>query len=350
MNEADTTDKSSASTVRKAPATIYDVARQTGVNASTVSRALNKPGRVNARTEQRIREAAEALNYRTNPMARALPTGLTDTVGLVMSDITNPVYFDLVRGAGRVCAAEGYTLVLAESQESPDLEAQSARRLLSSVDGLVLVGTRLRESDIRGFAEIKPVLIVNRLVLGIPSVVPDVVPGIRHALEHLSDLGHRSVAYLSGPSNSWMNELRCEIIFDEALKRGMSVVEIGPGLLPTVEGGHSGLRRVRAAGVTAVVAYNDLMAIGLLTACQEANVSVPDELNIVGFDDIFGSSFTSPPMTTIRTPVGIAGEDAIRRIIEIVRGHKEPPTVELATSLVLRGSTGRISQNQRQHP
>ncbi|WP_432246175.1 LacI family DNA-binding transcriptional regulator (plasmid) [Arthrobacter sp. G.S.26] len=329
---------------RRAAATIYDIARQTGVNASTVSRALNKPGRVNAKTEQRIREAAAALNFRTNPMARALPTGLTNTVGLVLSDITNPVYFDLIRGAGRATAAEGYTLVLAESQESPELEAQTAQRLLASVDGLVLVGTRLAEGDIRAFAEIKPVLVVNRNISGVPSVVPDVVPGIRHALDQLMDLGHRSMAYLSGPSNSWMNTLRCNIIFAEALKRGMSVVEIGPGLLPTVEGGHSGLHRVRAAGVTAVVAYNDLMAIGLLTACQEANLSVPGELNIVGFDDIFGSAFTSPPLTTIRTPVDLAGEDAIRRIIESIRGHDEPAPVELATQLISRGSTGRISQ------
>lgn len=330
---------------RKTVATIYDIARQTGVNASTVSRALNKPGRVNAKTERRIREAAAALNFRTNPMARALPTGLTNTVGLVISDITNPVYFGLVRGAGRVTAAEGYTLVLAESQESPELEAQTAQRLLASVDGLVLVGTRLTASDIGAFAEIKPVLVVNRVISGIPSVVPDVVPGIRNALDQLMGLGHRSLAYLSGPANSWMNTLRCDIIFCEALKRGMSVVEIGPGLLPTVEGGRSGLHRVRAAGVTAVVAYNDLMAIGLLTACQEADVSVPGELSIVGFDDIFGSAFTSPPLTTIRTPVDLAGEDAVRRIIELVRGHDEPVPVELATQLISRGSTGRITRN-----
>lgn len=326
--------------------TIYDVAREAGVNASTVSRALNKPGRVNAKTEQRIREAAAALNFRINPMARALPTGLTNTVGLVMSDITNPVYFGLVRGAGRAAADKGYTLVLAESQESPELEAQTAQRLLASVDGLVLVGTRLVEGDIHAFAEIKPVLLVNRIVPGIPSVVPGVLPGIRDALDQLKNLGHSSIAYLSGPNNSWINTIRCDTISREALRRGMSVVEIGPGLLPTLEGGHSGLHRVRASGVTAVIAYNDLMAIGLLTACQEANVSVPGELSIVGFDDIFGSAFTSPPLTTIRTPVDLAGEDAVRRIIDFVRGHEEQVSVELATQLVSRGSTARVARSE----
>ncbi|WP_258803650.1 LacI family DNA-binding transcriptional regulator [Pseudarthrobacter sp. NS4] len=331
---------------RKAQPTIYDIARATGVNPSTVSRALSNPGRVNAKTAQRIRDAATAMDYRINPMARALPTGMTNTVGLVMSDITNPVYFDLIRGAGRATEAEGYTLVLAESQESPELEAQTVQRLLASVDGLVLVGTRLPESDIRASAGRKPVVLVNRAVPGLPSVIPDVVPGIKHALDHLHGLGHRSVAFLSGPANSWMNSLRWEVILEEALGRGMSIVEIGPGQ-PTVEGGHKGLRRIRAAGATAVLAYNDLMALGLLTACQEANIAVPEELSIVGFDDIFGSAFTSPQLTTIRTPLGTAGEYAVRRLVESVRGNEEPAPVELMTELVARGSTGRIPPGAR---
>lgn len=331
---------------RKAQPTIYDIARVTGVNPSTVSRALSNPGRVNAKTVQRIRDAATAMDYRINPMARALPTGMTNTVGLVMSDITNPVYFDLIRGAGRATEAEGYTLILAESQESPELEAQTVQRLLASVDGLVLVGTRLSESDIRASAIRKPVVLVNRAVAGLPSVIPDVVPGIRDALDHLYELGHRSVAFLSGPANSWMNSLRWEVILEEALHRSLTIVEIGPGQ-PTVEGGHKGLHRIRAAGATAVLAYNDLMAIGLLTACQEANIAVPEELSIVGFDDIFGSAFTSPPMTTIRTPVGTAGEYAVRRLVEFVRGHDEPVPVELMTELVTRGSTGRVAAGAR---
>lgn len=341
MNERVADEGNAARPARKSQTTIYDIARVTGVNPSTVSRALSNPGRVNAKTGQRIRDAATALDYRMNPMARALPTGMTNTVGLVMSDITNPVYFDLIRGAGRAAEAEGYTLVLAESQESSELEAQTVQRLLASVDGLVLVGTRLSESDIRASAGRKPVVLVNRAVAGLPSVVPDVVPGITHALDHLDELGHRSLAFLSGPANSWMNSLRWEVISEEALKRNMSVVEIGPGQ-PTVEGGHNGLHRIQAAQATAVLAYNDLMAIGLLTACQEANIAVPEELSIIGFDDIFGSAFTSPPMTTIRTPVGTVGEYAVRRLVEFARGHDEPAPVELITELVPRGSTAPV--------
>lgn len=323
---------------RKPPATIYDIARLTGVSPSTVSRALNKPGRINVKTEKRIRDAAAELGYRLNPMARALPTGRTGTLGLILSDITNPVYFSLVRGAERVTAELGYTLVLAESQESPELELETAHRLLASVDGLVLVASRLEDGAIRDLADQKPLLVVNREVEGVPGLVPEIAPGIREALDHLVSAGHRSLAFLSGPATSWMSRLRWDTLLDEAIKRQMSIVEIGPGQ-PTLEGGHDGLRRVRASGVTAVLAYNDLMAIGLLIASREVDLAVPEQLSIVGFDDIFGSDFTTPPITTIRTPLGIMGEEAVRRLIADVENTNHVDSTKLATEFVLRGST-----------
>jgi LacI family transcriptional regulator len=328
---------------RKPAATIYDIARHLGVSPSTVSRALNKPGRINAKTEQRVREVAAELNYRINPMARALPTGRTNTLGLILTDITNPVYFPLVRGAERITAAADCTLVLAESQESGALEAESAHRLLQSIDGLVLVASRLTDEQIRELAEVKPLVLVNRAVEGLPAVIPDVVTGIRDALDHLASLGHTSLAFLSGPNASWMSRLRWETLLDEAPRRGMTVVEIGPGV-PTLDGGERGLRRVEASGVTAVVAYNDLMAIGLLRACRRAGIDVPSQLSIIGFDDIFGSDFTSPPITTIRTPLDLVGEKAVLRILAALGDDNvaEPPNV--SARFVRRESTAAPSR------
>jgi LacI family transcriptional regulator len=328
---------------RKPAATIYDIARHLGVSPSTVSRALNKPGRINAKTEQRIREAAAQLNYRTNPMARALPTGRTNTLGLILTDITNPVYFPLVRGAERIATAEGYTLVLTESQESGAIEAESAERLLQSVDGLILVASRLNDEQIEALAERKPLVLVNRAVAGVTGVVPDVETGIRDALDHLAALGHTALAFLSGPSASWMSRLRWETLLDEAPRRGMTIVEIGPGL-PTLDGGQQSLRRVRASGVTAVIAYNDLMAIGLLRACRCAGIDVPLQLSIVGIDDIFGSDFTSPPITTIRTPLDLAGDEAVHRILAAL-GHEDVPAPRpVVAEFVLRESTAPRQQ------
>ena len=326
----------------KSAPTIYDIARVAGVNPSTVSRALSQPGRINIKTEQRILSAAKELNYRINPMARALPTGRTSTLGLVVADITNPMFFNAARGAERAAAERGYILVLVESQESGEREAEAAYRVLPSVDALILVTTRLADEKLHELAERKPVVVLNREVDGINSLVPDLDQGIDQALDHLASLGHTSLAFLSGPQTSWMSGARSSRLLAKAPARGMTIVEI-PSDGPTVEGGRGALPRVRASGVTAVVAYNDLMAIGLLRAATEAGIRIPEDLSIVGFDDIFGSDFTSPPLTTIRTPLDLVGELAVHRALDLVDSGKEDgssPEPPIVTELVVRGSTG----------
>jgi LacI family transcriptional regulator len=329
---------------RPAP-TIYDIAELAGVNPSTVSRALSKPGRISAKTEKLIQDAAKTLNYRVNPMARALPTGRTNTLGLIIADITNPMFFEVVRGAERAAALSGYTLILAESQESGEREAEAAERVAPSVDGLILVTTRLADDQIRELSDSRPLVVINRRVDGVDAIVPELEPGIEQALTHLAELGHRSIAFLSGPGRSWMSVARWAELLDRAVEHGMTIVEIGPGD-PTLEGGRDAISRVVASGVSAVIAYNDLMAIGLLRAAQEQGLSVPGRLSIVGFDDIFGSDFTSPPLTTIRTPLGLVGELAVRKILDYIGDGASVSAADvptLATELVIRGSTGPIS-------
>ncbi|MET4638947.1 LacI family DNA-binding transcriptional regulator [Mycetocola sp. 2940] len=330
----------------KSAPTIYDVAKLAGVNPSTVSRALSQPGRINIKTEERIHAAAKELNYRLNPMARALPTGRTNTLGLLLADITNPMIFGIVRGAEHAAAEQGYTLVIAESEESGEREATTAERIQPSVDGLILGTTRLNDEQIQRLAEAKPLVVINRDVEGVSSILPDVTPGIDQAVAHLAEFGHKSIAYLSGPANSWMSTTRWTALLERALACGMTIVEIGPGV-PTLDGGRAALSRVVAAGVTAVVAYNDLMAIGLLRAAADQGIDVPGRLSVIGFDDIFGSDFTSPALTTVRTPLGLAGERAVRLMLEMLGadrvasgGNDEP----IVTSLIVRGSTGPSSR------
>ncbi|GAA1993391.1 LacI family DNA-binding transcriptional regulator [Microbacterium pumilum] len=323
--------------------TIYDIARLADVNPSTVSRALSQPGRINAKTEERIRAAAKELNYRVNPIARALPTGRTNTLGLVVADITNPVIFGIVRGAEHAAADAGYTLIVAESQESGEREATAVERVLPSVDGLVLATTRLGDAQIRSIAERKPIVVINRAVEGLTSILPDVERGVGQLVSHLADLGHRSLAYLSGPDTSWISARRWEALLAAAPERGMSIVEIGPGV-PTLDGGTAAISRVIAARVTAVVAFNDLMAIGLLRAAVERGIAVPSQLSIAGFDDIFGSDFTTPGITTVRTPLDEAGERAVRYLLSRGAPHSTKADADHAvlmqTDLVVRGSTG----------
>lgn len=325
----------------KAPATIYDIARMSGVSPSSVSRALNKPGRLNAATERRIQEVAAAAGYRLNPLARALPTGRSRMLALIVSDITNPVFFELVRGAERVAAEAGYILILAESQESAELEQDAAHRLLPSVDGLILVSARAPNPALQDLGEQKPLVIVNRQLRGMDSVVPDVVPGIEDALDHLASHGHRHIAFAAGPTTSWMSRRRQRAVKKLAQERDMGLSVVGP-CEPTVDGGVRAMPALIASGATVVFAYNDLMAIGILRESTSVGLSVPRDLSVVGFDDIFGSDFTVPALSTIRTPLASLGEEAARHLIALLDDDDVARSVQLATEFVLRDSTGPV--------
>lgn len=336
----------SASTATGKPAaTIYDIASMTGFSPSTVSRALHKPGRVGAATEKAVRAAAESLGYRINPMARFVTTGRTGTVALVVSDITNPVFFDLVRGAERTTALEGQTLVVAETHASTTTEQETVERLLPTVDGIILASSRLEPDQIRSFAAHKSVVLVNRSLEGVPTVVPQLQPGIRAAVDHLVALGHTSLAYLSGPTALWMSRQRLKLLREETERAGVSLVATEP-TEPTMEAGRAALQEVLNTGATGIFAYNDLMAIGLLLACIDEGISVPNRLSIIGFDDIFGSRFTSPPLTTIRTPLALVGEEAVRRLLGAPAEANTPHAESLQTEFVLRRSTGPASETK----
>ena len=195
------TEESEGSSYR-AP-TIYDVAKAAGVAASTVSRAFARPGRVNAQTAQRVRQAAQQLGYRANPLARATSTGRTSMIAVIISDITNPFYFGIIRGAQAAAADVGYTMLLADAQESDVLEREALDRALPTVDGIVLASSRMSDSAIHVTAKQKPMMVLNRVIADVPSLVTDNPGGVRRAVEHLTQLGHHSITYLAGPEASW---------------------------------------------------------------------------------------------------------------------------------------------------
>ncbi|QCB95695.1 LacI family transcriptional regulator [Arthrobacter sp. PAMC25564] len=335
----------------KSSATIYDIARVAGVNPSTVSRALSKPGRVSAKTQRLIEDAAAELNYHVNPFARALPTGRTSTLGLIVADITNPTFFDIIRGAGATAALRDYTLILADSAESAVTEVTAARRMMAAADGLILASPRMDDDEIRELGLDKPVVVINREVQGVPSVVPDVNKGIGEAVRSLAANGHRKVAFVAGPRQSWMSARRWEGVQAACEWSRLEAVRVESSK-PTVDGGRQAARDVLASGATAVLAYNDLLAIGLMQELQAAGVAVPDDISIVGFDDIFGADFTTPPLTTVRSPLGECGSAAVTILLDMLHGGAggvagAAPTLRVETELVLRGSSGRLLPQRR---
>lgn len=325
---------------RKPAATIYDIATLAGVNPSTVSRALSTPGRISAKTEEKIHAAAKELNYRVNPAARALLTGRTRTIGLIVADITNPVFFDIVRGAEREAAEHDYTLVLAEFRESAEKEMFTARRLMPSVDGLILATSRLQPDEIRLLGEEKPVVVINREVDEITSIVADVDSGVEQAIDHLADLGHKNIAYVAGPRRSWMSHKRWSSIQRFAERAGITAVEMSSDQ-PSMEAGRAVAAEVVTSEVTAVLAYNDLLAIGLMQTLIARGVRVPDDVSIVGFDNIFGADWTTPGLTSVGAPHTEAGVFAARGVFGLLDGAPTADPPVLSTQLVVRGSTDR---------
>lgn len=323
---------------KKTAVTIYDIAAAAQVSPSTVSRALHKPGRIAKHTEARIRAVAEELGYRINTMARALPTGRTGTVALILSDVTNPVFFDVVRSAQHVVNQHDYSMVLAESQESVPRERELIERLRTAVDGFLLVATRLPTEEIVELAREKHVLVANRVVHSVRCVVPDIVPGISAALQHLADLGHRNVAFLSGPELSWMNRYRYTAFGAQARRVGINLTTLGP-VQPTVPGGRRQLQAVRDAKVTAVIAYNDLIAIGLMQAAGAAGLRIPRDLSVIGVDDIFGADFTVPALSTIRLPMAGVGRAAAEQLLTLVHGSADLESPRLTAQFIQRDTT-----------
>jgi DNA-binding LacI/PurR family transcriptional regulator len=318
--------------------TLQDVADEAGVAVSTASRALANPDRVSAATRQRVQSVAMRLGYRHNRMAAPPETGGIPMLALLVADITNPSNFDVIRGAEAQARAAGYTLVLGDTQENPEFERAHTERLGSAVEGFVLAGSRLPDDDLLELAEQRGVVLLNRQVASLPSVVTDSADAGRQIIEHLAALGHRSVTYLGGPAKAWSDGARSHALSESAEAAGIKVIRRGP-FAPTLDGGSAAADIGLASGTTALVAFNDLLAIGVLQRLQHLGIDVPGDVSVVGFDDIFGSDFCHPPLTTVTAPIEQAGRMLIDLLLG-VRDVQRVPHIVLPTVLRVRDSTG----------
>ncbi|WP_017582364.1 LacI family DNA-binding transcriptional regulator [Nocardiopsis valliformis] len=322
--------------------TIYDVAVEAGVAASTVSRTFSNPRRVNATTREHVLRVAERLGYRPNPLATALQSGHKATIALLVSDITNPHFFGTIRGAERRASEAGVTFILGNTEESAANERNQIERLDHSVDGFVLAASRMSDETTVAIAQGHNLALVNREVDGLPGVVVDSGPGSWQIVEHLASLGHRSIVYLSGPHQSWLASERWKALRAAAERRGVAVTRLGP-FPPKVSGGGAAADAALVSGATALIAHNDLLAIGVLRRLAERGVSVPGQVSVVGYDDIFGADLCVPALTTLAGPEDEAGRVAVELLLRkgsLSTAHPAPQRVVLPAHLVIRDSTG----------
>jgi DNA-binding LacI/PurR family transcriptional regulator len=319
--------------------TIYDVAREAGVAASTVSRAYARPGRVNADTARVIFAAAERIGYRAATITGSLGRQ-TGAVALMVSDITNPFYGEIIKGAEKAVRQAGYALLLSDTSESGPVEREVVERTLGLVEGIVLASSRMSDSAVRMIAKQKPLVLLNRQISETSCIVADNPRGVRRAVEHLGMLGHETITYVAGPEASWAEGMRWQALREAAHELELRVRRIDPRDDPTMRTGLTAARRIAEEGATAVLAYNDALAIGVIKGLKQLGASVPGDVSVVGFDNVLLADVVDPALTTVAAPMRKAGALGVGNVLALAAGARSSgETVVLPVKLVVREST-----------
>lgn len=328
-------------------ATIYDIAKHVGVSAGTVSRALSRPDKVLPATRSRIEQAAAALGYVPNTVARTLKTQRSGKILVTVPDIANPFFAQILQGAEDAAQALGYAVLLGDTQHQPEREERYAQMLRrNEADGLIVLGHRLPPTARAIVEQSGPTApVVNGCefdpALGIPSVHIDNAAAARAVMEHLYGLGHERIAVVGGPTDNPLHQQRLEGARAAGKAHGrLRSLRVVPGDF-SVESGHAAVLALlaRTPAPTAIFCFSDQMALGALAACRDRGIRVPDDLSIVGFDDLASSRYLTPALTTIRQPMRDIGACAVNLLLAIIEGRDVPLQQTLAFSLMLRGST-----------
>lgn len=326
----------------KSRATIRDVARVAGVATSTVSRALSRPGQVNAATAKRVREVAAELGYRTEPLVTEPAGALQGLIAILVADLANPFFAGVIKGAQEQALRSGFGLLVADADETASVERGAVRQLAEHVDGFILASSRMSETAVRKTAETRPTVLLNRIVRGVPGAIFDMRPGIQAAIRHLRELGHESVTFLDGPEASWTAGVRWHELTQACEEHRMTLHRLGPNP-PSFAGGIAAEENYRRFHSSAVIAYNDLMATGFIAALRDQGIRVPEDVSVIGIDDIPLSSFVTPALSSIRLPRDEIGTLAARLLIERIMQTRPAETriVVAATKFVPRASSAR---------
>lgn len=338
---------------RAVPATIRDVARVCGLHVSTVSRTFSAPSQVNPATRERVLAVAEQLGYRPNKAARALITGRTTNLGLIVADITNPYFPPMIKAAQSQARRHDHHVFVADTDEDAAVEEELVRTLAAQVDGILLCSPRMPTAALESLAREVLIVVVNRVVDGIPAVLMDLAAGARQAVDHLVDLGHRQLAYLGGPDQSWTDTQLRSAAVAAAKRRGVTLTQLGP-CPPNQAGGQEAAPAVLASGATGVFAFNDVVAIGLVETLRAGGTDVPGQISVIGVDDIPQAQIMR--LTTVATPTDEAGRAAVEILLAHEppgrRGEPAPPggpaaRETLPTQLVVRASTAAAPKRSR---
>ncbi|HET7698187.1 MAG TPA: LacI family DNA-binding transcriptional regulator [Vicinamibacterales bacterium] len=325
------------------------MAKRANVSTATVSRTLNQSGAVRPETARKVWRAAAALNYYPNSHARTLVSGRSRLLGLIVSDITNPFFPELVRSFEALATQHQYDLILTSTDYQTARMTGCVRRMLErKVDGVAIMTSEMDLGLIKELARHGVPLAfmdVGRVGPRMSHVLIDYAHGIRQAVDHLAALAHERIGFITGPLELHSARTRQQAFLDGLRANGIAA---DPKLIRegthTAEGGQQAMNALLrvAKSPTAVVCSNDWTAIGALHAIDAAGLRVPADLSLVGFDDIPLASYASPPLTSVRVSPADVGSTAFDALFRLIGGERlEGAVYQVPTTLVVRKSTGR---------
>ncbi|MFC0624523.1 LacI family DNA-binding transcriptional regulator [Kribbella deserti] len=337
---------------RSARVTITDVGAAAGVSPATVSRVLNGTARVEESLALRVQQAVAELGYRPNAAAQGLARGQWETIGVLVPDLANPYFPDVLKAVSAVARSNGRRMLVMESDEDPTVEHELVEDLMRCCDGVLLCSPRMPRAELAELAaRDHPMVLFNRVEpgLSVPSISVDFHGGMTAICGHLAQLGHRRAIYLAGPEASWANSERIRA-FSSARAFGLEVTVVpcgatsqaGYDAVALAEGSRLGDRgAVFDDGVTAVMTYNDLVAFGALMRLRELGVDVPGEISVTGFDDISLDRVAHSNLTTVSVPRDELGRQAGEMLEQLLtKGYDAEPRY-LPMELRVRDTTGR---------
>lgn len=313
-------------------ANLTEVARHAGVSIATASRAFGEPDRLAPATLERVRRSAVELGYATPQMA----TG-TRTIAVVVPDAANPVYATLLKAIQGQAWHGRHRIVLFDADEDLRRERE-AIELGCRTDGVLLCSPRLPEAEVLALVGDTPHVVINRVLAGALCVVMDAERGPTQAVEHLSALGHDHIAYASGPHGSWADEQRADAVLRACERFGIRLTRLSHHAA-SIQGGRAGAAAAVASGASAVIAYNDLVALGLEAGMAELGRVCPDDVSIVGIDDIDLAGAVTPSLTTVRMPIARSGALAVDLLLQAMVGAAPIDETVLPSQLIVRSST-----------
>ncbi len=327
--------------------TIADVAKEAGVSKQTVSRAINDKGEISPVTKQHILDVVDLLGYRPSRVAQAMNTNHSYMLGLVVPDITNQFFPEVARGAQDAAYAQNYTVLLTNTDDQASRELDTLELLAAQgVDGMITFSHQAEEDALKRFADSsQPIIVINRAIEhpNITLLRVDNRAGAQKAVAHFITTGHTRIGMLTNRDFSPSQLLRVQGYQQTLEEHGLSGGESRLSAdAPTLSGGYRATQRLLELhpDITAIFAYNDMMGLGAIRACVEMGRSVPDDIAIIGFDDIQLASMYTPSLSTVRVDKYAMGQKAVEcllRRFDNPAAHIDP--IELETELILREST-----------